>query len=100
MLKPNAYLNFGKMIAATEKEFNIANLKMFQFDEDSAGQFYGEHKGKAFYPTLINFMTSDFSVGMELLSQNAITKWRKFIGPTNSQKAREEAPKSLRALYG
>lgn len=32
MLKPNAYLNFGKMIAATEKEFTIANLKMFQFD--------------------------------------------------------------------
>lgn len=100
MLKPNAYLNFGKMIAATEKEFTIANLKMFQFDEDSAGQFYGEHKGKGFYPTLINFMTSDYSVGMELIAQNAITKWRKFIGPTNSQKAREEAPKSLRALYG
>jgi nucleoside-diphosphate kinase len=100
MLKPNAYLNFGKMIAATEKEFTLANLKMFQFDEDSAGQFYGEHKGKGFYPTLINFMTSDFSVGMELLAPNVITKWRKFIGPTNSQKAREEAPTSLRALYG
>ena len=41
MLKPNAYLNFGKMIAATEKEFTVANLKMFQFEEDSAGQFYG-----------------------------------------------------------
>lgn len=45
-------------------------------------------------------MTSDFSVGMELLAPNAITKWRKFIGPTNSNKAREEAPGSLRALYG
>jgi nucleoside-diphosphate kinase len=45
-------------------------------------------------------MTSDYSVGMELIAQNAISKWRKFIGPTNSQKAREEAPKSLRALYG
>lgn len=100
MLKPNAYLNFGKMIAATEKEFTIANLKLFQFDEESAGQFYGEHKGKSFYPTLINFMTSDFSLGMELIAPNAITKWRKFIGPTNSQKAREEAPSSMRALYG
>lgn len=52
------------MIAATEKEFQVANIKMFQFDENSAGEFYGEHKGKGFYPTLINFMTSDYSVGM------------------------------------
>lgn len=36
MLKPNAYLNFGKMIAATEKEFIIGNLKMFQFDQSGA----------------------------------------------------------------
>ena len=63
-------------------------------------EFYGEHQGKSFYPTLIDFMTSDYSVGMELLANNAITKWRKFIGPTNSNKAREEAPGSLRALYG
>ena len=48
----------------------------------------------------MNFMTSDFSVGMELVAPSAITKWRKFIGPTNSLKAKEEAPKSLRALYG
>jgi len=57
-------MNFGKMIALTEQQFTIANLKMFQFDEESAGQFYGEHKGKNFYPTLIGFMTSDYSVGM------------------------------------
>lgn len=100
MLKPNAYINFGKMISATEKEFAISNLKMFQFEEKGAGQFYGEHEGKSFYPTLLNFMTSDYSVGMELVSQNAISKWRKFIGPTNSLKAKEEAPNSLRGLYG
>lgn len=89
MLKPNAYLHFGKMIAAVEKEFTIANLRLFQFDEQTAGNFYGEHQGKAFYPTLINFMTSDYSLGLELIAQGAITKWRKFIGPTNSVKARE-----------
>lgn len=31
MIKPNAYINMGKIIAATEKEFNIANIKMFKF---------------------------------------------------------------------
>jgi len=37
---------------------------------------------------------------MELVANNAITKWRTFIGPTNSLKAKQEAPGSLRALYG
>lgn len=30
----------------------------------------------------------------------AIKKWRDLIGPTDSNKARTDAPKSLRALYG
>ena len=29
-------------------------------------------------------MTSDFVVGMELVADNAILKWRNLIGPTNS----------------
>jgi hypothetical protein len=33
-------------------------------------------------------MTSDYSVGMELVAQDAITKWRSLIGPTNSLKAK------------
>lgn len=45
-------------------------------------------------------MTSDFAVGMELICPDAITKWRKLIGPTNSQQAKQEAPNSLRAIFG
>ncbi len=88
MIKPNAYLNIGKIIAETEKEFTIANLKMFRFSQKEAKKFYGEHDGKSFFPTLIQFMTSDYAVGMELVAQDAIKKWRTFIGPTNSLKAK------------
>lgn len=45
-------------------------------------------------------MTSDFVVGVELVATDAISKWRSIIGPTNSLKAKDEAPNSLRALYG
>lgn len=62
--------------------------------------FYEEHKGKPFYNNLVQFMSSDFAVGMELIAPDAITRWRQLIGPTNSQKAREEAPKSLRGRFG
>jgi len=45
-------------------------------------------------------MSSDFVVGMELVADNCVLKWRQLIGPTNCHVARVEAPNSLRALYG
>lgn len=73
---------------------------MFRMKPQDAEMFYAEHHGKPFFETLIKFMTSDFAVGLELLAPDAITRWRRLIGPTNSNKAREEAPKSLRAQFG
>jgi nucleoside-diphosphate kinase len=73
---------------------------MSRFTKETSEVFYGEHIGKAFFPNLQEFITSDVVVGMELVASNAITKWRTFIGPTNTEKARIEAPQSLRALYG
>ena len=65
-----------------------------------AEKFYAEHQGKSFYPGLVEFMTSDFAVGMELVAPDAIKKWREVLGPTNSEVAREKAPQSLRARFG
>lgn len=45
-------------------------------------------------------MTSDVCVGMELINTGAIGAWRNLIGPTNTEKARQEAPNSLRAMFG
>ena len=100
MIKPNAYMNIGKIITEIEKNFQLANLKLFRMSVSDAEEFYGEHKGKSFFPTLIEFMTSDYVVGMELVAPEAIKKWRDLIGPTNSLTAKEKAPNSLRALYG
>ena len=49
-----------------------------------ASVFYGEHKGKSFFEKLIKFMTSDFCIGLELVADNGISKWRTLLGPTNS----------------
>jgi nucleoside-diphosphate kinase len=101
MIKPDAYLNIGKIITQLYQDgFKINKLKMSRFDEDSAGIFYGEHKGKHFFPTLLDFVTSDVCVGMELVKDDAIKGWRNLLGPTNTQKARDEAPGSLRAQFG
>lgn len=49
---------------------------MGRFTNDSAGQFYAEHRGKPFYPGLMDFMTSDVVTGIELVAENAVEKWR------------------------
>lgn len=101
MIKPDAYTNIGKIIDAIYLNgFKIAKLKMSRFTPASASVFYGEHKGKPFYPNLQQFICSDVVVGMELVAENAIEKWRSLIGPTNTLTAKQEAPESLRAYFG
>ena len=60
MIKPDAYLNIGKILSQIHQAgFKINQMKMSRFDENSAEVFYGEHKGKPFYQGLVEFVTSD-----------------------------------------
>jgi len=45
-------------------------------------------------------MCSDVCIGMELVSDDAIQRWRDTIGPTNTERAKVEAPGSIRAQFG
>lgn len=45
---------------------------MTKFTRTDAEEFYAEHRGKHFFDNLINFMTSDFVVGIELVADNAV----------------------------
>jgi nucleoside-diphosphate kinase len=101
MIKPNSYLQIGKILAMIERTpLRISNVKMFRFTREQAAHFYQEHAGKPFFEKLIAFMTSDYVVGLELVGVGAIQAWRDLIGPTNSEVAREKAPGSVRALFG
>lgn len=44
-------------------------------------------------------MTSDPIIALELVAEDAVTKWRELIGPTDCVQARQVAPNSIRALY-
>ncbi|KAJ1633248.1 nucleoside diphosphate kinase [Pavlovales sp. CCMP2436] len=65
-----------------------------------AEEFYAEHAGKAFLPNLVAFMSSGPCVALALSRPGAILEWRALMGPTRTATAREQAPGSLRALYG
>ena len=102
MIKPDGYLNIGKIIDMIYNvgQFTIIKLKLCKMSLENAAEFYGEHKGKSFYDFLVNYITSDFIVGLELVKKDAIQAWRNFIGPTNVAKAKAEAPNSLRGIFG
>jgi len=101
LIKPDCYNHIGKIIAIIQKNgLTIANLQMLKMDRKMAEEQYAEHKGRDFYDGLVDFMTSDVCVAMELVGKSAVSLWRELMGPTNTQKAKEEAPESLRARFG
>ena len=101
MIKPDAYAATGKIIDHIyQSGFMISKLKMTRFTPESAGHFYGEHKGKPFFNGLMDFVTSDVVTGIELVAENAVEKWRQTIGPTRTFTAKQSAPNSIRARYG
>jgi|JI9StandDraft_1071089.scaffolds.fasta_scaffold215725_2 nucleoside-diphosphate kinase len=101
MIKPDVYTSTGKILDAIVKGgFMISKLKMSRFNPSTVDIFYGEHKGKAFYPNLSQFIQSDVVTGLELIGPGAIKGWRDFIGPTNTQVAQQQKPESIRAKFG
>lgn len=101
MIKPDAINRAGEIIDRIEKEdFVICQTKKINLSRSDAARFYGEHQGKPFFEKLISFVTSGPVLSLELMGVDCVQKWRNLLGPTNTQKAREEAPDSLRAIFG
>ncbi|MEE8057321.1 MAG: nucleoside-diphosphate kinase [Pseudomonadales bacterium] len=66
---------------------SIVASKMLRLSRDQAEGFYAEHKGRPFFPALIEFMTSGSVTVQVLEGENAILKNRELMGATNPQEA-------------
>jgi len=90
IIKPNA-VRTGKtgpiLAMINEGGFEIAAMRMVKLTLPQAESFYSVHKGKSFYPGLIEFMTSGPVVVMILRHENAVEQFRKLIGNTDPAKA-------------
>ncbi len=86
IIKPDAVKKkvMGKIIQRIEDEgFKIIGLKMLSLTEEDAKGFYAVHKGKKFYESLTDFMSSGEIVVMILERENAIAHWRETMGVTD-----------------
>lgn len=77
--------------------FRIAGLKLLQLTREQAEAFYGVHREKPFFHSLVAFMTSGPIVAFVLEKENAVAEYRALMGATDPAKA---TPGTLRALFG
>jgi nucleoside-diphosphate kinase len=90
IIKPNAVrtCKTGPIMAMiNEAGFEIVAMKMVKMTIEQAESFYAVHKGKSFFESLIEFMTSGPVFVMILRHDNAVEEFRKLIGATDPNKA-------------
>ena len=75
------------------KGLRLAGLKLVQANRDLAEKHYAVHKGKPFYDSLLQFITSGPTVAMVWEGREAVVVARNLIGDTNGTKA---APGTIR----
>jgi nucleoside-diphosphate kinase len=87
----------GEVLVRIEKAgFKILGMKKIKLTKETAGAFYGVHKGKPFYDGLVEFMGSGACVPIALEKENAIADFRTLIGATDPAQADQG---TIRKLY-
>ncbi len=96
IIKPDGVAKgvIGEVVKRFEKAgLKIAAMKMIHMSKREAEGFYAVHRGKPFFASLTDFMSSGPCVVMILEGPQAITKNRELMGATNPQNA---APGTIR----
>ena len=101
IIKPDATARniTGKVNAMIEDAgLRIVAQKKIRLSTQFAEEFYAEHRGKAFFSGLVEFMTSGPVVVQVLEGENAIVQYRKIMGATNPAVADEGTIRKTYAL--
>ncbi len=90
IIKPDAVAagQTGEIVAIIQNAgFRVAGMKMKRLSQMEAENFYGVHRERPFYPSLVKFMTEGPVVVMVLEAPDAIKEWRDTMGATNPANA-------------
>jgi nucleoside-diphosphate kinase len=99
ILKPDTMKsrNVGSVIEMLENAgFKIRASKVLQLKQDEAEAFYGVHRERPFFESLVQFMTSGPCMPLALEHERAVPYLREVIGATDPSEAAEG---TIRALY-
>lgn len=101
IIKPDATTRniTGKVNAMIEDAgLKIIAQKRILLSKEQAEEFYGEHKGKVFFPSLVEIMTSAPVVVQVLEAEDAVARYRKIMGATNPAVAEDGTIRKTFAL--
>jgi nucleoside diphosphate kinase len=73
--------------------FDIVRMRKVWLTKEVATEFYKEHETQPYFGKLIAYMTSAPVLALVLSKENAVKAWREIMGPGNSKRAKDEAPK-------
>jgi nucleoside-diphosphate kinase len=114
LIKPDALkISATGYIFTLLNEFNtglyFAGMKIAQVSNMLAAEHYAEHRGKGFYPSLLEYIAGKLHfpgqpekqkvIALVYQGPNAVAKVREIAGPTNPINAREQKPGCIRS-YG
>ena len=78
----------GEVLSRIERKgFSIVALELRTLDRETATAHYGEHEGKPFFESLVEFITSGPLVAAVIEGNEAISQWRSMMGATNPANA-------------
>ncbi|KAM7178119.1 nucleoside diphosphate kinase homolog 7 isoform 3-T3 [Macrochelys suwanniensis] len=101
LVKPDAVPKIGELIdIIINAGFTITKAKMMVLSRKEAMDLHVDHQSKPFYNELLLFIASGPTVAMEILGDDAVSEWKKLLGPANSGVARSDALGSIRAMFG
>jgi len=99
ILKPDCVRKqlIGEVIRRIQEAgFSILALKMVKLSREEAEGFYSVHRGRPFFGSLTEFMSSGPCVPIVLEKENAIADYRTLIGATDPADA---ADGTIRKLF-
>jgi nucleoside-diphosphate kinase len=113
LIKPDALKNsLTGYVLSQLSEFHtglrFAGAKIVSVNKMLADEHYAEHRGKIFFPALIEYITGRLHypdepwkrrvIALVYQGPNAVQQIRNIAGPTNPHHAREQKPGCVRAL--
>jgi nucleoside-diphosphate kinase len=99
IIKPDAVQRqlVGVIISEIEmNKFAITAIRTLRLSVEQAARFYGVHRAKPFYESLVAYMSSGQLFALVLEKEGAVEEWRQLMGPTDPAKA---GPLTLRKRF-
>ncbi|KAI8139999.1 nucleoside diphosphate kinase [Fennellomyces sp. T-0311] len=102
VLKPDGVPHLTTVMKQVERDhgFRVVAERAVRMTLDDVDMWYEELRERDFYPSLQRYLTRGPCHAVLLERVDAIRGLRRFVGPTDPQQARLDAPLSIRAQIG